>query len=104
MLVVRTSGTARDEAWLTAPSYPTADEGGNVNNALDVAPPAGGVAGFTRHRLLNDEMLPSEAAAAAAAVRALAGEAVPAAEAAGAPRRKGLWRAVVEVLEALAIV
>ena len=103
-LVVRTSGTAREEAWLTAPSYPTADEGGNVNNALDVAPPAGGVAGFTRHRLLNDEMLPSEAAAAAAAVRALAGEAVPAAEAAGAPRRKGLWRAVVEVLEALAIV
>jgi len=92
------------EAWVTTPSYPTADEGGNMNNALDVAAPAGGVAGFTRHRLLNDELLPDEAAAAAAAVRDVAVTAVPAAEAAGKPRRRGLWVAIVRVLEALAVV
>lgn len=106
VVTVGPGGPAADPAWLTSPSYPTVDEGGNLNNALDVASPAGGVAGFTRHRLLNDELLPDEQAAAAAAVRALAGQAVPAAEAAGRPAPWSVlagvgrgWAWLVEVAE-----
>ena len=106
-LVVSTAGTGSAEpAWLTTPAYPTTDDGGHANNALDVAAPSGGVAGFTRHRLLNDELLPDEAATAAAAVRALAALAVLEAEAAGRPARRGVlaglgraWAWLVEVAE-----